>query len=134
MISNLGLLLASEMTGITGETGWADYFKVMLILIGLLLAAFLTLRVWMPRLSKLTGPLSNGPIRVCARQTIERNNALYLVAIGKLTLLISSSDAGIQLISKLDIDLDQMPEAQAESVKSRFERLLRSKVRRDGSA
>jgi flagellar biogenesis protein FliO len=117
----------------TGST-WADYFKIMLILVGLLLAAVLTLRFWVPRLTAFRGSFSSGPLRVSARLPLDSNRSLYVVAAGKSHLLIGSSEAGVQLMAKLDpCDIEESPVDQGDRAPRAFERFLRTKAHGDRS-
>jgi flagellar biogenesis protein FliO len=88
--------------------GWLDYLKLMLILAGVLIVAFLTLRFWIPKLARVTRS-NSGPIRVVTRFALEPTKTLYVLAVGRAKLLLASSEAGVQLIQSLaDDDLDDV--------------------------
>jgi flagellar biogenesis protein FliO len=125
MIFNSNSLFGPEAINPGTGSTWADYFKIMLILVGLLLAAVLTLRFWMPRLTGFQRSSSSGPLRVSARLPLDSNRSLYIVAAGKSHLLIGSSEAGLQMMAKLDpSDVEELPVTRGNRAPSAFERLL----------
>lgn len=113
--------------------GWIDYIKLLLVLGGILIVAFLTLRYWMPKLASITGNTS-GPIQVLTRFSLEPNRTLYVIAVGEAKLLLASSEAGVQLIQMLaaeDLEKALSNKVQAENDNT-FGRLLRSMKQRNG--
>jgi flagellar biogenesis protein FliO len=127
-------LFGPEAVNASSGSTWADYFKIMLILAGLLLSAVLTLRFWMPRLTAFRGSFSSGPLRVSARLPLDSNRSLYVVAAGKSHLLIGSSEAGLQIIAKLDAsDVEELPVAPRTHSPAAFERFLKTKAQEDRS-
>ena len=112
---------------------WVDYLKLMLILGGILIVAFLTLRFWIPKLARVNRNAA-GPIQVVARFLLEPNKTLYVLAIGQTRMLVASSEAGVQLIQSLAVqDLEQAASNKDEAdSENTFERLLQSiKLRRN---
>jgi flagellar biogenesis protein FliO len=96
--------------------GWIDYAKLMFVLGGILILAFLTLRFWLPRMASVRRA-SSGPIRILAHLAIEPRKTLYVIAVGKTMLLIASSEAGIQFMTTLDPnDLDDLQACKKETV------------------
>jgi flagellar biogenesis protein FliO len=106
---------------------WVDYLKLILILGGILIVAFLTLRFWIPKLARVNRDAS-GPIQVVARFLLEPNKTLYVLAIGQARMLVASSEAGVQLIQPLAAqDLEQAASNKDEADhENTFERLLQS--------
>jgi flagellar biogenesis protein FliO len=115
------------------SSGWVDYIKLMLVLGGILIVAFLTLRYWMPKLASLNRN-SSGPIQVLTRFSLEPNKTLYLVALGEARMLLASSEAGVQLIQTLaSEDLEKALDNKIEPENDNsFGRLLRSMKSRNG--
>ena len=106
---------------------WLDYLKLMLILGGVLIVAFLTLRYWMPKLARVNRSTS-GPIQVLTRFPLEPNKTLYLLAVGRMKMLVASSEAGVHLVQRLaaeDLEdaLNNKPELENEN---KFERFMQS--------
>ena len=65
----------AQAGGVGNDFGWAgspvlDYLKMMAILAVVLAAAFAGLRLWLPKMAGMRR-ISNGPIRVAARMTLE---------------------------------------------------------------
>jgi flagellar biogenesis protein FliO len=95
--------------------GWIEYAKLMFVVGGILILAFLTLRFWLPRMAGVGRP-SSGPIRVLAHHPLEPRKALYVVGVGKTMLLMATSEAGIQLMTILDPnDLDDIHARKKEA-------------------
>jgi flagellar biogenesis protein FliO len=115
------------------SNGWIDYLKLMLVLGGLLIVAFLTLRFWMPKLASINRN-SSGPIQVLTRFSLEANKSLYIVAVGETRMLLASSEAGVQLIQMLapeDLEKALSNKTEPENDNS-FGPLLRSIKPRNG--
>lgn len=107
--------------------GWLDYLRLMLVLGGVLIVAFFTLRFWLPKLASVNRNTS-GPIQVITRFSLEPNKSLYVLAVGRSKILVASSEAGVQLIKPLTGDefeeaLNNKKEPQNENT---FERFLQS--------
>src|SRR5215831_16838321 len=118
---------------VLGSSAWTDYIKLMLVLGGILIVAFLTLRFWMPKLASINKSAS-GPIQVLARFPLEPNKTLYVIAVGQAKMLVASSEAGVQLIQTLaaeDLDEASSNKLQTENDNT-FGRLLRSMKPRSG--
>lgn len=107
--------------------GWLDYLRLMLVLGGVLIVAFFSLRFWLPKLASVNRNTS-GPIQVITRFSLEPNKSLYVLAVGRSKILVASSEAGVQLIKPLTGDefeeaLNNKKEPQNENT---FERFLQS--------
>ena len=107
--------------------GWQDYLRLMLILGGILIVAFLTLRFWIPKLAQVKSN-RRGPIEVVTRFQLEPDRTLYVLAIGQSKLLVASSQAGVQLIRELtENELITSPDNKEEhNNENIFERLMQS--------
>ena len=119
-------LIFADAQGLWSD-GWIDYIKLMLVLGGILIVAFLTLRYWMPKVVSITRNPS-GPIQVLTRFSLEPNRTLYVIAVGEAKLLLASSEAGVQLIRTLaaqDLEKGISNKAQPENDNT-FGGLLRS--------
>jgi flagellar protein FliO/FliZ len=78
-----------------------DYVKLLLVLAGILILVYLSIRFWIPKLTGLGG-LSSGPIRVLARFPLEPRKGLYIIKAGKQHFLIGTSENGIHCLASLD--------------------------------
>ena len=85
----------------SGAGEWALYSKLMIALCATSLVVLLFVRSW---LAKVSGPgrHASGPIRVFARFLLEPRKTLYVVGVGKNTMLLASSEAGVQLMATLN--------------------------------
>ena len=92
-------LPADEFTSV--GSGILDYFKLLLVLCGILVLAYLTIRHLIPRIIGINTSAS-GPIQVLARFPLEPKKTLYAVRAGADVLLIGSSESGLQLLKQLD--------------------------------
>src|SRR4051812_35239 len=79
------------------------YAEVLLALGGVLVLAYVVLRVGLPRMFGLQ--LSkNGPIQIVGRYPLEPKKTLYLVKMGSQLLLIAASDSQVQFLTAVDPD------------------------------
>ena len=125
-------LIFADTLGLWSD-GWIDYIRLILVLGGILIVAFLTLRYWMPRLASITRN-SSGPIQVLTRFSLEPNRTLYVIAFGEAKLLLATSEAGVQLLQTLaaeDLEKGLSNKSQPE-VDNTFGRLLWSMKQRNG--
>jgi flagellar biogenesis protein FliO len=123
----LPAMAAAEMPTLTSGS-WLDYVRLMLVLGGILILALLTVRYWLPRMARLKA-LSSGPIQVLAQFPLEPRKTLYVVRAGRETILLASSEAGVQFMTALDPAdfLDASPGVQSNGVNDRnFLHLLKS--------
>lgn len=88
-----------------------QYFEVLLALAGILVLAYVTLRIGLPRMLGMRTS-SCGPIRVVARYSLEPKKTLYLVQAGSQLLLIGTSENQVQYLAAL------APENAAEILQS----------------
>lgn len=88
-----------------GEGGGTGLFWMLvqtLLALALVCALAIVLFRWLlPRLQNLSSP-QGGMVRVVDRVAIEARKSLLVVEVAGRWLLISSSEAGVQLISELD--------------------------------
>jgi len=78
-----------------------DYIKVLLILGGILIVAYLGLRIWMPKLTGLAGAAA-GPIQIVGRLAIEPRKTLYLIRTGQEHFLIGASENDIHYLTSVN--------------------------------
>lgn len=90
---------AEEVSNLTGPV--VDYVRFFLVLGGILVLAYVTLRFWLPRLAGVPRP-GAGPIQVVARYAIEPRKSLYIVKTAGEYLLIGVTEQGINLLKSLD--------------------------------
>jgi flagellar biogenesis protein FliO len=75
-----------------------QYLAVLVAMIGVLVLAYVTLRIGLPRLFGMHTS-DTGPIRVLARYPLEPKKTLYLVEAGREAFLLASSDNGITFLT-----------------------------------
>jgi flagellar biogenesis protein FliO len=77
-----------------------QYIAVLLALAGVLVLAYVTLKIVLPRIfgMKTSG---GGPIRVLARYPLEPRKTLYLLEIGTQVLLLATSETGVTYLTAL---------------------------------
>jgi flagellar biogenesis protein FliO len=105
-----------------------DYFRLLLVLGGVLILAYLTLRFWMPRAMGVRAS-SGGPLQVLARFPLEPRKILYVIKAGSSAYLVGTSETGMHYLTALDTaDLESMLHQQEArpAAGSEFQRLLRS--------
>jgi flagellar biogenesis protein FliO len=109
------------------SNGLGDYVRLMLVLGGILLLAFVAIRFWIPKLMPWNRPAS-GPMQVWAKLPLEPQKTLYIIKAGKSFLLVSSSEAGVQYITSLNAeDLAEAGEhKEPEPGESKFAPLIRT--------
>jgi len=111
----------------TLSSGFADYFRLMLVLGGILLLAFVAIRFWIPKWMPWSRP-SSGPMRVWARLPLEPQRTLYIIKAGQSFLMVASSEAGVQYLMSLnaeDFAGASEPE-EPQTAESRFAPLIRT--------
>ena len=80
-----------------------QYIEVLLALGGVLVLAYVTLKIGLPRMFGMRTP-SRGPIKVVARYSLEPRKALYLVQAGSQVFLLGTSDNQVQNLAALTDD------------------------------
>jgi len=107
--------------------GFADYFRLMLVLGGILLLAFVAIRFWIPKLMPWNRP-SPGPLQIWAKLPLEPQKTLYIIKAGKSLLLVASSEAGMQYMLSLNAEdfADASEQKEPETRESRFAPLIRT--------
>lgn len=81
--------------------GILAYARVIFVLGGILVLAYLVLRRWLPRVFGMKAKLQ-GPIQVVDQCALEPRKRLYLVQVGDEFFLLGSWDGGMEMLSKLD--------------------------------
>ena len=83
-----------------GDSPLYDYLRLMLVLGGVLVLAWLALRYWLPKI--VPNNADGGLLDVVARQQIDARNSLYVVKAGSQYLLLGSGEHGLTLLEHLD--------------------------------
>jgi flagellar biogenesis protein FliO len=122
----------SDVSSVNNEI--FDYLKMIVVLAGILVLAFLVLRFWLPRMTGLQG-LSSGPIRIAARFPLEPRKNLYIVETASEYFLVGTSESGIHFLTalnsaRLEAALEQARKPKPDADFSKFVRAFR---RRQGS-
>jgi flagellar biogenesis protein FliO len=97
----LRTIAAAEIQSLA-SVSWLDYARLMLVLGGILIVAFLGVRYWLPRMAGGLRAVSSGPIQVLAQFSLEPRRTLYVVRSGRSTMLLGSSESGVQFMTALD--------------------------------
>jgi flagellar protein FliO/FliZ len=90
-----------QLTSINSQV--VQYIGVLLALGGVLLLAYVLLRIGLPRLFGMRTS-SGGPIQVVARYPLEPKKTLYLLRIGTQVFLIGTSESQVQFLTSLAAD------------------------------
>ena len=77
-----------------------DFVKLVVVLGGILLLAYGTLRWWLPRMTGIR-PGARGPIQVVSRFPLEPRKTLYLLKVGGTYQLLSSTDNAVRPLATL---------------------------------
>lgn len=80
------------------------FVVVTVVMLVICLGAFILIKWVFPRWIRAPFSRKNSALRILARFALEPNKLLYVVRIGKKTMLLGSSDRGLSLISRLDED------------------------------
>jgi|SRR3954471_23431174 flagellar biogenesis protein FliO len=100
MTSSFALLLEpGEAVTSTGSQLLA-YGEVLLALAGVLVLAYVVLRVGLPRMMGMPSS-KGGPIEIVARHPLEPKKTLYLVRMGPQLFLIAASDTQVQFLTSV---------------------------------
>lgn len=92
---------ADQLTSI--NTQILQYIEVLLTLAGVLVLAYVVLRIALPRFFGMR--TSNaGPIQVVAHYPLEPKKMLYLVKIGEQVFLIGTSESQVQFLTAVAAD------------------------------
>lgn len=90
-----------QLTSINSQV--VQYIGVLLALGGVLLLAYVLLRIGLPRVFGMRTS-SGGPIQVVARYPLEPKKTLYLLRIGTQLFLIGTSESQVQFLTSLAAD------------------------------
>lgn len=84
-----------------------DFLKTMAVLSGILALTWAALRWWLP---KLTGIVKGGgTIDIIARQALEPRKTLYVVRVGRATLLIAAAGETVTLLDHVELNPSAEP-------------------------
>ena len=89
---------AFQLTSVSSSA--FEYVEVLVALGAVLVLAYLTLRVGLPRILGMRSS-AIGPIKVVARYPLEPKKTLYLVKAGSQILLIGTSENQVQYLTAL---------------------------------
>lgn len=78
-----------------------EYIEVLIALGAVLLVAYVTLRVGLPRMAGMRTS-APGPIRVLTRYPLEPRKTLYLVKTGSQVVLIATSENRVEYLTALE--------------------------------
>ncbi len=81
--------------------GAPDYLRLLAVLAGLILLAFITARFWLPGIAGRRAP-AHGPLRIAARLPLEPRRTLYIVHAAGEYMLLAASESGIRRLGALD--------------------------------
>lgn len=117
----------NEISSVNNEI--FDYLKMIVVLAGILVLAFLIIRFWLPKFVGLKG-LSSGPIRIAARFSLEPRKNLYIVEAASEYFLVGTSEDGIHFLTALNSErseaaLEQAAKPKQEAEFSKFVRAFR---------
>jgi flagellar biogenesis protein FliO len=87
---------ADQLTSL--HTQMWQYLEVLLVLAGVLVLAYVVLRVGLPRMFGMRTS-SGGPIQVLARYPLEPKKTLYLVKTGSQVFLIGTSESQVAFLT-----------------------------------
>ena len=105
------LLLQQSPPDLGGGSPLYDFVKVMSVLAGIVVLAWVGLKMWLPKLGGMRA-VRSGLIEVIARQPLEARKTLYVVRAGSQHLLLASSGDSITLLR--EIPPDGVPEPPAQ--------------------
>lgn len=105
---------------------WIEYLKLIFVLGGVVLAAWLVLRFWLPSVAGRVKGGAEGPLEVIAHQSLEPRKTLFIVRAGSSLLLLGSSEAGLAVLERLDPE-DRCLASLPRPAKPAFPQLLRFK-------
>jgi flagellar biogenesis protein FliO len=78
-----------------------QYIAVLIALAGVLVLAYVTLKIGLPRVFGMPPP-ANNPMRVLARFSLEPRKTLYLIEMGSQIFLLASSDNSVTYLTAVD--------------------------------
>jgi flagellar biogenesis protein FliO len=120
-----------ELGSVTGQV--IDYFKLLAVLAGVLILAYLVVKHWLPSLAGVR-QYQHGPIQVVARFPLEPRKTLYIIKAGSDMYLIGTSDSDMYYLTELDAAAIQSSLADAPAVPARdFQSIVRGLRKRGDS-
>lgn len=88
----------------SADTGAAGYFRVILVLAGLLLLCYAALKYAAPRLNAVRRRSPGGQLEVVDSLVLEPRRSLQIVRVGNRHVLVASSETGIRVVGDVDWD------------------------------
>ncbi|SRR5581483_1922075 len=124
---------AEQLTSI--NTQIVQYIEVLLALGGVLVLAYVILRIGLPRMFGMR-TYSGGPIQILARYPLEPKKALYLVKTGTQVFLIGTSESQVQFLTAIDAEnaAEVLRDAQIEEAPRKDFRQLLSRFQKGGQS
>jgi flagellar biogenesis protein FliO len=107
---------------VSPEPQFFDYARLLLVLGGVLLLAYIALRYLLPKVTGMR-QASSGPMQVVARMTLEPGKNLYVIKAGSACFLVGTSAAGIHYLAPVDAEAVQTAPG-ADAKPADFSRLL----------
>jgi flagellar protein FliO/FliZ len=98
MFSFLWLMQADSLPE---PPGWGAYFKVFLLLAGILALGYVALRLLAGRRGMMLGKSRSGHLEIVDRLALEPRRGLYLVRAGTQYFVVASSETGVQTLGEL---------------------------------
>jgi flagellar biogenesis protein FliO len=89
---------ADQLTSLNSQV--TEYITVLFALGGVLVLAYVILKVVLPRMFGITAS-NNGPIQVLARYPLEPKKTLYLVKTGTQVFLVGTSESQIEYLTAI---------------------------------
>jgi flagellar biogenesis protein FliO len=117
------------------HSAFLEYLEVLFVLAGVLIFAYVLLRLGLPRMLGMTGP-TDGPIRVVARQGLEPRKTLYLVNVGSQLFLLGTAESQVQCLTAIDPENAStiLSEAKPEPARAKEFRQVMSWFQKAGKA
>jgi flagellar biogenesis protein FliO len=104
----MAILFLQAVPGVEQQLGSINseivqYLEVLLGLMGVLVLAYVTLRVGLPWIFRTRNP-GEGPIEVLARYSLEPKKGLYLIKTGSQVFLIGTSENQVGYLTAVSDD------------------------------
>lgn len=93
---------AADQLG-SGTSQALQYAEVLLVLAGILVLVYVTLRLGLPRMLGMRTP-TGGPIQVVTRYPLEPKHTLYLIKAGSQVFLIGTSESQVQFLTSISVE------------------------------
>ena len=95
------VLLLLQPESLPEIPGWGAYFKVILLLAGILALGYAALRLLAGRRGLMPGKSRSGYLAIVDRLPLEPRRGIYIVRAGSQYYVLASSESGIQTLGEL---------------------------------